>query len=182
MALVVLDKKHPQLEPVFDPEDSTEFAIWKGEGGEMLIETLREELIIGLANATTFQNTRCIFDRQKGALPANSNIGELLVKVFPYNVPSKGKFSCLPRLLGRATVTIKSKRAGATLGNITIIADGYTAPITTGNFVDLCLRNFYTGLPVVSCTKRFGPGIEQYPAQLNVLGSYNDGFFRSNCS
>jgi peptidylprolyl isomerase len=176
MALVMLDKKRPQLEPVFNPEDSTEFAILKGERGEILIESLREELI-GLANATSFENARCTFDRQKGALLALSRIGELLVKVFPYDVPSKGKFSYLPRLLGRATVTFKIKRAGATFGNITIIADGYTAPITAGNFVDLCIRNFYTGLPVESFTKRFGSGMEQYPAQVNVLGSYNDGFF-----
>lgn len=176
MALVMLDKKRPQLEPVFNPEDSTELAILKGERGEILIETLRVELI-GLANATTYQNPICTFDRQKGALLALSRIGELLVKVFPYDVPTKGKFSYLPRLLGRATVTLKIKRAGATLGNITIIADGYTAPITAGNFVDLCIRNFYTGLPVKSFTKRFGSGIEQYPAQVSVLGSYNDGFF-----
>jgi peptidylprolyl isomerase len=176
MALVMLDRKRPQLEPVFNPEDSTELAILKGIRGEILIETLREELI-GLANSTTYQNAICTFDRQKNALLALGRIGELLVKVFPYDVPSKGKFSYLPRLLGRAVVTIKIKRAGAILGNITIVADGFAAPITAGNFVDLCMRNFYTGLTVKSMTKRFGSVFDQYPAQLNVLGSYNDGFF-----
>jgi peptidylprolyl isomerase len=175
-SLVMLDKKRPQLEPVFNPEDSTELAILKGERGEILIETLREELI-GLANATTFQNSMCTFDRQKGALLALGRLGELLVKAFPYDVPSKGKFSYLPRLLGRAMVTVKIKRAGASLGNITIVADGFTAPITAGNFVDLCMRNFYTGLPVKSITKRFGSVFEQNSAQVSVLGSYNDGFF-----
>jgi peptidylprolyl isomerase len=176
MTLIILYKKRPQLEPVFNPEDSTELAILKGERGEMLIETLREELI-GLSNATSTQNATCTFDKQKGALLALSRMGELLVKEFPYDVPSKGKYSYLPRLLGRATVTFKIKRDGAILGNITIIADGFTAPITAGNFVDLCIRNFYTGLPVKSITKRFGSFFEQYPAQMNVLGSYNDGFF-----
>jgi hypothetical protein len=42
------------------------------------------------------------------------------------------------------------------LGNVTIVADGYAAPITAGNFVDLSVRNFYTGLSVRAMRKRLG--------------------------
>jgi cyclophilin family peptidyl-prolyl cis-trans isomerase len=42
------------------------------------------------------------------------------------------------------------------LGNVTIVADGYLAPITAGNFVDLSMRNFYTGLPLKAVRKKLG--------------------------
>ena len=130
---------------------------------------------------------------QRMALLALAEVGELLVATFPYNVPAQGKFSYLPRLLGRARVTFSFRRnnnnnnnkigtrrrtllGGSTttdpvdaslplnnnnnnnnkgfLGNITIVADGFLAPISAGNFVDLSMRNFYTGLPVKSFKKR----------------------------
>ncbi len=175
-AISVLTNKRAQLEPVFNPEDSTEVAIMKAERGEVLVEQLREELI-QLHNATTVFNITCAFEMQKQALITLGFIGELLVKEFPYRVPSRGKFSFLPRLLGRATVTFRIKRAGSILGNITIVADGYTAPITAGNFVDLCLRNFFNGLPVKAMTKRFPTPSDLVPATINVLGSFNEGFF-----
>jgi len=43
--------------------------------------------------------------------------------------------------------------------------------------VDLCLRNFYTGLSLKSMTKRFGPVSQATTAPINVLGSFNEGFF-----
>jgi peptidylprolyl isomerase len=171
----ILTNKRAQLEPVFNPEDSTEVSILKGERGEILIEKLREELV-GLLDATMRTNTTCTFERQKNALVTLGFLGELLVKKFPYKVPSKGKFSLLPRLLGRCAVTFRLKRAGGILGNITIVADGYTAPITAGNFVDLCRRGFYTGLPIKAMNKRFGTISDQEEASVNALGSFDEGF------
>jgi cyclophilin family peptidyl-prolyl cis-trans isomerase len=49
-----------------------------------------------------------------------------------------------------------SEESKRILGNVTIVADGYAAPITAGNFVDLSMRNFYTGLPVKAMRKRLG--------------------------
>ena len=112
--------------------------------------------------------------KQQEALLALAEVGELLVATFPYDVPAEGKFSYLPRLLGRARVTFSFRREtqgrnlfdfnknsngnnnnkGGFLGNITILADGFLAPITAGNFVDLSFRNFYTGLPIKSIKKR----------------------------
>jgi peptidylprolyl isomerase len=69
-------------------------------------------------------------------------VGELeqmMVKGFPYEVPTE--YSNLPQLKGRATVAIKTNK-----GDLTVVADGYSAPITAGNFVDLVKRGFYNGL------------------------------------
>ena len=117
-------QKQGRIEPVYNPEDSTELAIEKATRGEVLIDELRKELE-EIVNATYQLNATKVFYKQKEALLALSYLGELLVNEFPYIVPSKGKFSFLPRLQGRAKVTFRMKRGKNVLGNITIIADGY---------------------------------------------------------
>jgi peptidylprolyl isomerase len=69
-----------------------------------------------------------------GALEAS------MVAKFPYEVPEA--YRNLPQLKGRATIAIET-----TKGPMTMVADGYSAPITAGNFVDLVQRGFYNGLP-----------------------------------
>ncbi|WP_211173283.1 peptidylprolyl isomerase [Brasilonema bromeliae] len=64
---------------------------------------------------------------------------ESMVKEFPFEVPAK--YSNLPQLKGRATVEVKTNK-----GDLTVIVDGYSAPVTAGNFVDLVQRGFYDGL------------------------------------
>jgi peptidylprolyl isomerase len=71
-----------------------------------------------------------------------TEIEELMVKGFPFEVPSK--YANLPQLLGRATVEIET-----TKGNLSIVVDGYSAPVNGGNFVDLVQRGFYDGLPFI---------------------------------
>jgi cyclophilin family peptidyl-prolyl cis-trans isomerase len=204
VALDYLDHHRRLLEPTFDQEESTDMQIRKGERGERLAEQLREELV-ALVEATDLGNTteqqlnqqQQIGQLQKKALLALSDIGELLVGPFPYSVPTQGKFANLPRLLGRARVTFTFQRGTERLGNVTIIADGFAAPITAGNFVDLALRNFYTGLPMKVVKKKLGGpttvrtglfGLEAYEwdpdltsstviASLPILGSYREGFF-----
>ena len=116
-------------------------------------------------------DTDAFMEAKRQALLALSELGELLVPSFPYAVPTRGKFGYLPRLLGRCSVTLSFERPSSAasafgvnfggsdkrfLGNVTIIADGYAAPITAGNFVDLSVRNFYTGLSVKAMRKRLG--------------------------
>ena len=64
-----------------------------------------------------------------------------LPKQFPYNIPEE--FDNLPRLLGRATVNIKTSK-----GEMKAIVDGFNAPLTAGAFVDLSSKNFYKDLPI----------------------------------
>ena len=85
---------------------------------------------------------------------------ELSVKGFPYEVPDDCK--SLPLLLGRATVEIvlrKGDEPGRPKqfdidGNLydrarmVMVIDGYSAPVTGGNFVDLVSRGFYDGLKI----------------------------------
>jgi peptidylprolyl isomerase len=176
LTIADLDDKRNQLEPVFNPEDSTLLQITKGERGEQLIESFRNRLV-ELAAATRARNETGTFISEKNALYALSEIGELLVSSFPYDVPSEGKFSYLPRLLGRARVTFTFRRENKVVGNVTIVADGFAAPITAGNFVDLSIRNFYTGLPLKFNKKKLGTGSEFEVANVPILGSYEEGFY-----
>jgi peptidylprolyl isomerase len=73
---------------------------------------------------------------------ALSKIGTLeadMVTGFPYQVPAE--YSNLPQLQGRATIALKT-----TKGDINLVVDGYSAPVTAGNFVDLVKRGFYDNL------------------------------------
>ena len=56
-------------------------------------------------------------------------------------------------LQGRATVemniTLKEARGdGVTGGQLKIVADGYNAPVTAGNFIDLVQRGFYNNMEI----------------------------------
>lgn len=64
---------------------------------------------------------------------------ESMVTEFPFEVLAQ--FSNLPQLKGRATIAIKTNK-----GDLTVVVDGYSAPVTAGNFVDLVQRGFYNGL------------------------------------
>jgi peptidylprolyl isomerase len=68
-----------------------------------------------------------------------TGLEESMVKQFPFEVPAD--YSNLPQLKGRATVEFKTNK-----GDLTVVVDGYSAPVTAGNFVDLVQRGFYNGL------------------------------------
>ena len=86
-------------------------------------------------NKSEFIDQRLICLRQIGDLE-----DLVMADEFPYKIPET--FNNLPRLLGRATVSIET-----TKGNMTAVIDGYNAPITAGNFIDLAQKGFYDGLP-----------------------------------
>ena len=64
---------------------------------------------------------------------------ESMVTGFPYEVPTE--YASLPQLKGRATVGVKTNK-----GELEVVLDGYSAPVTAGNFVDLVQRGFYDDL------------------------------------
>lgn len=175
-SLSLVDNKRARLEPLFIQDDSTQIQIAKAERGERLIDSLRTE-IVGLIETTKAKNATATFSRQKNALLALADIGELLVPSFPFDVPNEGKFSFLPRLLGRCRVTFSFKRGSEFLGNVTIIADGFAAPITAGNFVDLSARQFYTGLPIKQIQKKLGGSPYFLPYQLRGIETLEDRLF-----
>lgn len=76
----------------------------------------------------------------------------------------------MPRLVGRATVEVKMRKAdagrrpewqdenGVGVGKVVVlhaVLDGYSAPLTSGSFVDLAKRGFYDGTQVVSGERGF---------------------------
>ncbi|MBW4649124.1 MAG: peptidylprolyl isomerase [Kastovskya adunca ATA6-11-RM4] len=67
---------------------------------------------------------------------------ELMLDEFPFEVPSE--YSNLPQLKGRATVEMTTEK-----GKVTMVVDGYSAPVTAGNFVDLVQRGFYDNLEFI---------------------------------
>lgn len=73
------------------------------------------------------------------ALDTVGAIEDTMVAQFPFEVPTE--YAKLPQLKGRATVEFKTKE-----GTIQAVVDGYSAPVTAGNFVDLVQRKFYDGL------------------------------------
>ncbi len=92
-------------------------------------------------------------------------VGELeesMVQKFPFEVPAD--YSSLPQLKGRATIEMKT-----TKGSITFIVDGYSAPVTAGNFVDLVQQGFYNGL-------EFTRAEQLYIAQAGDPPGPEDGF------
>ena len=80
-----------------------------------------------------------VWTERKEALDRITDLEELMVEGFPYEIPSE--YANLPQLLGRATVKLET-----TKGEMTVVVDGYSAPVTAGNFVDLVQRDFYDGL------------------------------------
>ena len=95
-----------------------------------------------LADTAKVKDKYAFINVRKEAL---EKIGELekffLPNKFPYTIPSD--FDDLPRLLGRASVNIKT-----TKGDMEAIIDGYNAPLTGGAFIDLVSKNFYNDLPI----------------------------------
>ena len=75
-----------------------------------------------------------------------SRIGDLEALLIEdgYERDIPAEFDALPRLQGRATLTIST-----TKGDLTAVVDGYNAPLTAGAFVDLALKGFYDGLPFI---------------------------------
>jgi peptidylprolyl isomerase len=87
---------------------------------------------------------------------------EAMVQEFPFTVPDA--YSHLPQLKGHATVEFKFEK-----GTITAVVDGYSAPVTAGNFVDLVKRGFYNGLPFIRAE-------DFYVLQIGDPAGPEDGF------
>jgi peptidylprolyl isomerase len=102
------------------------------------LETQLQEV----SSAAGAQQREEFLQARRGALAAIGKAEALLVGEFPFAIPSQ--FDDLPRLLGRATVELRT-----TKGDLTAVLDGYNAPLTAGAFVDLVQRGFYDGLPFI---------------------------------
>ena len=104
-----------------------------------LLDALQEQLV-EVAAAAEARDRDGFLAARRTALSSIGDAEALLVGDFPFAIPSE--FDALPRLLGRATLTISTSK-----GDLTAVVDGYNAPLTAGAFVDLAQRRFYDDLP-----------------------------------
>ncbi|AFY94681.1 peptidylprolyl isomerase [Chamaesiphon minutus] len=105
-------------------------------------QTLLDDIqtdVEALAIATAAKDKPQVQAKRTEALGKIGSIEASMVTDFPYTVPAE--YSNLPQLKGRATISIKTNK-----GEIGLIVDGYNAPVTAGNFVDLVQRGFYNNL------------------------------------
>ncbi len=108
---------------------------------EEIMASLRTRLATLGELASTQNKVGFIEERRKSLQQIGDLEALVLTEEFPYEIPET--FNDLPRLLGRAEVTIKT-----TKGDMKAVIDGYNAPLTAGAFVDLALKGFYDGLPI----------------------------------
>lgn len=92
-----------------------------------------------LQAAVQLKDKQQILEGRNKLLDVVTQLEESMVTAFPFEVPAE--YSNLPQLKGRATVAVKTNK-----GDLTVVVDGYSAPVTAGNFVDLVQRGFYDGL------------------------------------
>ncbi|MCC5638622.1 peptidylprolyl isomerase [Nostoc sp. CHAB 5844] len=92
-----------------------------------------------LQELTQTKDKEQILQEKNKLLNLVSLLEESMVKEFPFEVPDE--YSNLPQLKGRATIEFKTNK-----GDLSVVVDGYSAPVTSGNFVDLVQRGFYNGL------------------------------------
>ncbi|WP_008309571.1 peptidylprolyl isomerase [Leptolyngbya sp. PCC 6406] len=107
--------------------------------------TLLDDLQAGLIpmfEAIENRDKSAVQRLRKSLLQTIGSLEALMVAEFPFEVPAE--YSMLPQLKGRATVAFET-----TKGTVTAIVDGYSAPVTAGNFVDLVQRGFYDHLPFI---------------------------------
>ncbi|KAL9323332.1 hypothetical protein ACSQ67_008189 [Phaseolus vulgaris] len=95
------------------------------------------------------RNRDAVAPKQKELLQYVGGVEEDMVDGFPFDVPEE--YQNMPLLKGRAAVDMKVKiKDNPNLEECVfhIVLDGYNAPVTSGNFVDLVQRHFYDGMEI----------------------------------
>jgi peptidylprolyl isomerase len=107
--------------------------------GAELLEQIKTG-VAALGTAAEAKDKETVQGQRNGILDKIGDLEASMVTGFPYEVPEE--YRNLPQLKGRATIAMKT-----TKGDLEIVVDGYSAPVTAGNFVDLVQRGFYNKLP-----------------------------------
>ena len=103
-----------------------------------LLEEMKDN-VADLKELVEAKDKEGVWTERRKVLDRITELEELMVEGFPYEIPSE--YANLPQLLGRAKVKLET-----TKGDMNVVVDGYSAPVTAGNFVDLVQRGFYDGL------------------------------------
>ncbi|MCL2933344.1 MAG: peptidylprolyl isomerase [Trichodesmium sp. MAG_R03] len=119
----------------------------KQSEAEAIISRLNQG-IINIKEVAQAKDGEQVLKQQAELLTFVGKLEQLMVVGFPFEVPSE--FSNLPQLKGRATIEMETDK-----GSLTLVVDGYSAPVTAGNFVDLVQRGFYDGLEFIRSEKSY---------------------------
>ena len=102
-------------------------------------------LVDGLLDNVETTNTaieardrNALWEQRRIMLDTVGELEALMVGEFPFEIPVE--YADLPQLKGRATVELETEK-----GTLELMLDGFNAPITAGNFIDLVQRGFYAG-------------------------------------
>jgi len=128
-------------------------------------EALIAQMTDGIASmreAVEGKDKENIWTERGKLLDQVGQLEELMLQGFPFEVPSE--YSHLPQLKGRATVEMTTNK-----GPLTVVVDGYSAPVTAGNFVDLVERGFYDGMEFIRAE-------ESYVLQIGDPPGSEEGF------
>ena len=106
------------------------------------IIAILDQGIIDIKEVAEAKDGEQVLEQRAKLLTLVGQLEQLMVVGFPFEVPSD--FSNLPQLKGRATIDMETNK-----GSLTLVVDGYSAPVTAGNFVDLVQRGFYDGLEFI---------------------------------
>jgi len=98
--------------------------------------------LLPVREAIDNRDRETIWLKRSAMLNDVGRIEELMVTEFPYEVPEE--YSRLPQLKGRATVEFKTSK-----GTMQAVIDGFSAPVTGGNFIDLVQRGFYDNMEFI---------------------------------
>lgn len=133
-----------RAERILDRADETllpSVRVDKQEEAKTLIAAIADD-IVQLRGAIDNKDKEAIWTGRSTILDKVGQLEEDMVQGFPFEVPEE--YSHLPQLKGRATLEVTTSQ-----GTLTMVVDGYNAPVTAGNFVDLVQRGFYEGLPFI---------------------------------
>lgn len=114
------------------------------EANQEAVEAMLPEIknkVNELREVVESRDLEVIWETRRELLEQLDDLEALMVEEFPFSVPEE--YADLPQLKGRATVEMETSQ-----GDLTIVVDGYSAPVSAGNFVDLVDRGFYDGLEV----------------------------------
>jgi peptidylprolyl isomerase len=113
----------------------------KRAAGVSYLDDIQAQLL-PVRDAIDNRDRETLWLKRAAMLDDVGRIEELMVTEFPYEVPAE--YSNLPQLKGRATVEFKTSK-----GSLQAVIDGYSAPVTGGNFIDLVRRGFYDNMDFI---------------------------------
>ncbi|KAG1654651.1 hypothetical protein FOA52_010279 [Chlamydomonas sp. UWO 241] len=136
-----LDRQRGAIEAAFAPE--------KRAAGMAALASLDGSLA-EFQKIIDFQDKQEVPLKQREALVYVGAVEEAMVNGFPYEVPAE--YASRPLLKGRATlgmrVDFRETPQGPQTLDLKIVLDGYSAPVSAGQFMDLVNKGFYNGMTI----------------------------------